>query len=81
MGNFSGENAAGVIKNIGDCIPRYTILGAIDFLYKADVLMAMVYILIFLGKVIFYSIIFGNANMALRETYVWVSRSGYKTRL
>ena len=53
MGNFSGENAAGVVKNIGDCIPRYTILGALDFLYKADVLMAVVYILIVLGIVIF----------------------------
>ena len=75
---MAGDSTAGVVKNIGDCIPRYTILTALNFLYKTDVLMALVYVLIFLGKVIFYFIIFGNANMALREAYVWVSRSGYK---
>ena len=53
MGHLARDSTAGVVKNIGDCIPRYTILSALDFLYKTDVLMALVYVLVFLGKVIF----------------------------
>ena len=46
------DGAAGVVKNIGDCIPCYTILSAMKFLYETDGFMVMVYILIFLGKLI-----------------------------
>ena len=77
MGNFSGDNVAGVVKNIGDCIPRYTILGALDFLYKADVLMAVVYILIVLGKVIFI-LLFLEIQTCVKGSVVRVSRSKYK---
>ena len=49
---MAGDGAVGVVKNIGDCIPRYTILSAMKFLYETDGLMVMVYILIFLGKLI-----------------------------
>ena len=51
-GHLAGDGAAGVVENIGDCIPRYTILSAMKFLYEADVFMVMIYILIFLGKLI-----------------------------
>ena len=54
---MAGDGAAGVVKNIGDCIPRYTILSAMKFLYEADMFMVMIYILIFLGKFIFYIIL------------------------
>ena len=47
---MAGDGAAGVAGNIGDCIPRYTILSAARFLYEADVFLVMIYILIFLGK-------------------------------
>ena len=49
---MAGDGAAGVVKNIGDCIPRYTILSAMKFLYEIHGFMVMVYILIFLGKLI-----------------------------
>ena len=49
---MAGDGAAGVVENIGDCIPRYTILSAMRFLYETDGFMVMIYILIFLGKLI-----------------------------
>ena len=47
---MAGDGAAGVVENNGDCIPRYTILSAMRFLYETDGFMVMIYILIFLGK-------------------------------
>ena len=58
-------DAAGVVKNIGDCIPRYTILSAMKFLYETHGFMVMVYILIFLGKLI--SIIILDMQKYVRE--------------
>ena len=52
MGHLAGDGAAGVVENIGNCIPRYTILSAMRFLYETDGFMVMIYILIFLGKLI-----------------------------
>ena len=46
------DGAAGVVENIGHCIPRYTILSAMRFLCETDGFMVMIYILIFLGKLI-----------------------------